>query len=143
MQNLRYECVNGKFTPNDGCSDGANSILAAEAVQRLWEDLVVQQPEQIPLRASFCLEVPEDPTLGFLLEDTNLCRDVELRVVLELITPLIDVIDVIARADSVTIRIPPVVPRADLPAIEPSCAIGHCGRPLRDDCPVVGVLIRS
>lgn len=122
-------------------SDRAYPALAAKAVQRLWEDLVVQQAEEIPFRTRFRFKVPEHPSVSLLFENADLSCNVELRVRFELLAPCIDEVDVVARANSSTLWVPPIVSCTDVPAVKPSRAIGHGSRPLAHDRPVVSSLV--
>lgn len=124
-------------------SDRTDPALAAETVQRLREDLVVQQPEEIPFGARFGLEVPEYPAIGLLFENADLSSNVELRIRLELLIPGFDEVSVIAGAYSTTAWVPSIVSRTDVPAIEPSRAVGHRSRPLANNGPVLGSSVGS
>lgn len=115
---------------------GTYSTLATEAIQRLREDFVVEQTEKIPLWTGFGLEVPEHPAISPLFEDSNLGRDIESSVVLELLTPLVDKIDVVTGTDSGALWIVPIISCTHVPAIESSCTVGHRSRPLSNDDPV-------
>lgn len=67
--------------------------LGAETVQRLREDLIVEQTEKVPFWTRFRFEVPKHPAVGPLFENSNLSGDVEFGVLPELLTPLINVVD--------------------------------------------------
>ena len=86
-------------------------------MERLWENAGVEQAEEVPLRARLGLEVPEDPAAGVLLKDLELGLDVAAHVVLELVAPGFDEVDVLAGADVGRVGVGAVVAGADAVAV--------------------------
>lgn len=80
----------------DQVLDRTDPALSAETVQRLREDLIVEQTEKVPLWTRFRFKVPKHPAVGPLFENSNLSGDIESGVFLELLAPLIDVVDGVA-----------------------------------------------
>ena len=117
--------------------NGTNPTLPTKTIQRLRKNLIIQQPEKIPLRARLSLEIPKHPPFGLLLEDANLRRNVELCIGLHLLAPRFDEVDAIAGADAGAVGVVSGVSGANVPAVETGGAVGHCGGPFADDGPVV------
>ncbi len=104
------------------------------------EDADVQQAEHIPFRTSLGLEVPKDPTLTVQLKDIQLSLDVLSHVVLELLAPRLDEIDVFARTPECAASKGPIVASSDTIPVEGGGAVGHGSRPFANDEPLVTVL---
>lgn len=86
-------------------ADGAELPIG----QWLWKDSSVNQSECVPFGTGLGLEVPEDPTLRVLLKRLELCFDITASIVLHLLRPCVDEIDLSTRSDVRAIRIGTVV----------------------------------
>lgn len=120
----------------DSGLDVANPTLCTQTIQWLREDIVIQQSEQIPFWACLGFEVPEDPSVGLLLEHTDLSRNIELCVRFELLTPCFDEIYVVAGTDTGAARVISGISSTYVPAIESSCTVGHGSGPFANNDPV-------
>lgn len=119
-------------------------LLRADGVElpraeRLWEDFVFHQSEEVPLCASLGLEVPENPTSGGFFERIQLGLNVAARVVLQLLIPCIDEVDLVAGPYAWAPRIPAVIAGTNAITIQSCCAVGHRSRPLANNDPMIGI----
>lgn len=99
----------------------------------------VQQSDEIPLSASFGLEVPKDPAVGEALVNIQLRLDVQPCIVLESLVPCVDKIDAAAGTMVRAAGVIAFIAGANAVAVQGGSAIGHCSRPFADDDPVVDV----
>ena len=76
-----------------------SSSPSLDAVRHSGPDSIVNKSEEVPLGRSFGLKVPEDPTLGVLLESADLSLNVIRGGGFEVLIPLIDEVLVCARAN--------------------------------------------
>lgn len=60
----------------------------------LWEDTGIDETEGIPLGRCFGLEIPEDPALTVGFEGLHLGFDEAARVLLQVLAPCLDEVDV-------------------------------------------------
>lgn len=105
----------------------------------MGKDVFVQQSEKIPFGASFGFEVPENPAFAEFLERTQLNLNVVACVVLQLLIPRIDEVDLVTGTYAGASGIPAVIASANAVTIQSRRTIGHCRRPFANNHPVIGV----
>jgi len=88
------------------------------------------------------MNVPEDPPLSIPLKRLHLRLNIPPRIILELLIPRLDEIHIRAAPHILAPRIQSLVPRSNPVPIQRRCAIGHRGRPLADEGPLVGARVR-
>ena len=103
------------------------------------EDVVFEQTKEIPLCASLGLKVPEYPTAGELLEHVQLGLDIVACIVLQLLIPRVDEVDLVAGTHAWTSRIPAIIASTNAVTIEGRCTVSHRRRPLAHNHPVISV----
>lgn len=105
---------------------------------QIWKDAIIKQLERIPLVRAFRLEVPENPSIGLRFKIGQLSTQIVPHVVLETITPGVNIGFAFTRADVGGIGVCAIVAGTETESIESPCAISHRSCEFADDGPFVG-----
>ena len=128
---------------NEGsCSYLGGAERAALPIYQRREDVSLEQAFEVPLGGLLSLEIPEDESLGLLLEYIQLSLDVPTGAVYRCQIPGIDEVDVAARScgrNGSRQRIAALPSRPKSVTVKSRGAISHGGGPFSNDYKMVDI----